>query len=189
VFFHVQGVQPSFILVVQKNNKLVTYNAQAYSVKCVYRTGERTVSAGHDLSIYTTAGTIGEVGPPPVCTMKIVTTTGGDVDAAQLGEPLVLRVEVTPTSIYSGFARNCVAKTTNDAEVENTYKVTDENGCATDPSVFAEWELDRDTNFLMAQFNAFKFPSGSNSIKFNCAVRVCFGACQSVRDKRPIKIR
>jgi len=58
--------------------------------------------------------------------------------------------------------------------------VTDENGCATDPSVFGEWELDPDTNLLMAQFNAFKFPSGSNSIKFNCAVRICFGKCQSV---------
>jgi len=167
--------------VVQKNNKLVTYNAQAYSIKCIYATGDRTVSAGYDLTIDTPNGTIGEVGPPPVCSMRIVTTSGGPIESAQLGEPLLLRVTVEPSSIYSGFARNCVARTTNDNDQVNTYNVTDENGCATDPTVFGEWSVDSDTQYLNAQFSAFKFPSGSNSLKFNCAVRICFGKCQSVK--------
>lgn len=63
--------------------------------------------------------------------------------------------------------------------VENEYIVTDENGCATDPSIFGEWEYNPESNSLMASFNAFKFPSSDN-IKFQCNIRVCFGKCQPV---------
>lgn len=82
------------------------------------------------------------------------------------------------TAIYGGFARTCVAKTMEE-NVENEYIVTDENGCATDPSIFGEWEYNSDTNTLMASFNAFKFPSSDN-IRFQCNIRVCFGKCQPV---------
>lgn len=63
--------------------------------------------------------------------------------------------------------------------VENEYQVTDENGCATDPSIFGEWEYNAETNSLLASFNAFKFPSSDN-IRFQCNIRVCFGKCQPV---------
>lgn len=63
--------------------------------------------------------------------------------------------------------------------VENEYIVTDENGCATDPSIFGEWEYSAETNSLLASFNAFKFPSSDN-IRFQCNIRVCFGKCQPV---------
>lgn len=63
--------------------------------------------------------------------------------------------------------------------VENEYIVTDENGCATDPSIFGEWDYNADSNTLMANFNAFKFPSSDN-IRFQCNIRVCFGKCQPV---------
>lgn len=64
--------------------------------------------------------------------------------------------------------------------VENEYIVTDENGCATDPSIFGEWDYNPDTQSLLANFNAFKFPSSDN-IRFQCNIRVCFGKCQPVR--------
>jgi Zona pellucida-like domain len=63
--------------------------------------------------------------------------------------------------------------------VENEYIVTDENGCATDPSIFGDWDYNGDTNSLLASFNAFKFPSSDN-IRFQCNIRVCFGKCQPV---------
>lgn len=63
--------------------------------------------------------------------------------------------------------------------VENEYVVTDENGCATDPTIFGEWEYSPETNSLLASFNAFKFPSSDN-IRFQCNIRVCFGRCQPV---------
>lgn len=63
--------------------------------------------------------------------------------------------------------------------IENEYIVTDENGCATDPTIFGEWDYNSDTNSLLANFNAFKFPSSDN-IRFQCNIRVCFGKCQPV---------
>jgi len=145
-------------------------------------TGEKTITLGFNVSMLTTAGTIANTGPPPTCTMRIVTASGGEISSAEIGESLVLRVDVQPSSIYGGFARNCVAKTM-EGDGENEYLVTDENGCATDPSIFAEWEVDGDSQVLMAHFNAFKFPS-SSSIKFQCNVRVCFGKCQPVSGAR-----
>ena len=55
--------------------------------------------------------------------------------------------------------------------------MTDDNGCATDPSIFGEWQYERNLGVLTASFNAFKFPA-SNNIRFQCNIRVCFGQCQ-----------
>lgn len=64
-------------------------------------------------------------------------------------------------------------------EGEFQYEVTDANGCATDPSIFGNWEYDPHQKTLMARFNAFKFPS-SNNLRFQCNIRVCFGSCPPV---------
>jgi hypothetical protein len=72
-----------------------------------------------------------------------------------------------------------MAKTMED-DGENEYLVTDDNGCATDSAVFGEWIKDvANPGSLISHFDAFKFPS-SNSIRFQCNVRVCFGKCQPV---------
>lgn len=90
-----------------------------------------------------------------------------------------MKKKISLLAIYGGFARSCVAKTT-DGDEENEYVVTDENGCATDPTIFGEWEQDSETQILIADFNAFKFPQSDN-IRFQCNIRVCFGRCQPVR--------
>ncbi|PNF22176.1 hypothetical protein B7P43_G05064 [Cryptotermes secundus] len=174
---HVNG-QASFVLVIQKHPELVTFEAQAYHIKCVYQTGEQNVTLGFNVSMLTTAGTIANTGPPPTCIMKIITQTGQEINQAEIGDNLQLQVEVQPASIYGGFARSCIAKTMEDS-VENEYVVTDENGCATDPTIFGEWDYNPDTQSLLASFNAFKFPSSDN-IRFQCNIRVCFGKCQPV---------
>lgn len=195
---HVNGVA-SFILVIQKHPKLVTFKAQAYHIRCVYQTGEQNVTLGFNVSMLTTAGTIANTGPPPICLMKIVTQNGQEINSAEIGDNLMLQVDVQPaskyskmstlestmilnsysfTAIYGGFARSCIAKTIED-NIENEYIVTDENGCATDPSIFGEWDYSPETNSLLASFNAFKFPSSDN-IRFQCNIRVCFGRCQPV---------
>lgn len=85
--------------------------------------------------------------------------------------------------IYGGFARSCIAKTSEVAtNVENEYTVTDADGCATDAAIFGEWERSEDGGALRAAFNAFKFPSSDN-IRFQCNIRVCFGKCQPVSNK------
>lgn len=78
------------------------------------------------------------------------------------------------SGIYGGFARSCYAVTDNN----NTHLVTDENGCATDPAIFGQWNQD-ENQVQVASFNAFKFPASDN-IRFQCNIRVCFGRCQPV---------
>lgn len=167
--------EAGFVLVIQKHPKLVTYRARAYHVKCVYNTGERTVTLGFNVSMITTSGTIANTGPPPTCLMSIAALDGREVTSAEIGQDLLLRVDVQPDSIYGGFARSCEAKTVDD-EGEYQYEVTDANGCATDPSIFSDWKYDEQRKSLVARFNAFKFPS-SNNLRFQCNIRVCFGSC------------
>lgn len=94
---HVNGVA-SFVLVIQKHPKLVTYKAQAYHIKCVYQTGEQNVTLGFNVSMLTTAGTIANTGPPPVCQMRIVTQVGQEINSAEIGDNLMLQVDVQPSS-------------------------------------------------------------------------------------------
>lgn len=175
---HING-EASFILVLQKHPRLVTVRARAYHIKCMYASGEQTVTLGFNVSMITTSGTIANTGPPPTCLMSITTIDGKEVSSAEIGDDLLLKVDVQPDFIYGGFARSCVAKTMNDGEDEFQYEVTDANGCATDPSIFGNWEYDQQRKTLMARFNAFKFPS-SNNLRFQCNIRVCFGSCPPV---------
>lgn len=94
---HTNGVA-SFVLVIQKHPKLVTYKAQAYHIKCVYQTGEQNVTIGFNVSMLTTAGTIANTGPPPICSMKIVTQSGQEINSAEIGDNLMLQVDVQPSS-------------------------------------------------------------------------------------------
>lgn len=95
--FHVNGLA-SFVLVIQKHPKLVTYKAQAYHIKCVYQTGEQNVTLGFNVQMLTTAGTIANTGPPPQCTMRIVHSNGNEINSAEIGDTLILQVEVQPAS-------------------------------------------------------------------------------------------
>lgn len=99
---HVNG-NASFVLVIQKHPKLVTYKAQAYHINCVYQTGEQNVTLGFNVSMLTTAGTIANTGPPPICSMKIVTHNGQEINSAEIGDNLMLQVDVQPASKYSPF--------------------------------------------------------------------------------------
>lgn len=96
---HVNG-NASFVLVIQKHPKLVTYKAQAYHINCVYQTGEQNVTLGFNVSMLTTAGTIANTGPPPICSMKIVTHNGQEINSAEIGDNLMLQVDVQPASEY-----------------------------------------------------------------------------------------
>lgn len=103
--FHANGLA-SFVLVVQKHPKLVTYKAQAYQIRCVYQTGEQNVTLGFNVQMLTTAGTIANTGPPPKCTMRIVRNNGQEINSAEIGDNLKLQVEVQPSSKFIHIVSN-----------------------------------------------------------------------------------
>lgn len=88
----------SFVLVIQKHPMLVTFKTQAYLIKCIYTTGEQNVTLGFNVSMLTTAGTIANTGPPPTCLMRIVTNSGQEINSAEIGDNLMLQVDVQPSS-------------------------------------------------------------------------------------------
>ena len=94
--------EAKFVLVIQKHPKLVTYKAQAYRIRCVYNTGEQNLNIGFNVSTLTTAGTIANTGPAPTCTMRICNSNGDDISQAEIGDQLMLKVEVKnyPYFIY-----------------------------------------------------------------------------------------
>ena len=98
--------EASFILVIQKHPKLMTTKAQAYRVRCVYDTPEKSVTVGFNVSMLTTAGTISNTGPPPICTMKIVLPSGQEVRSAVIGDTLLLKVEVQPIGAFIHLLNN-----------------------------------------------------------------------------------
>lgn len=108
---HVNGVA-SFVLVIQKHPKLVTYKAQAYQIRCVYQTGEQNVTLGFNVSMLTTAGTIANTGPPPICSMRIVTNNGEEISSAEIGDNLMLQVDVQPASMFIYFSNRISVKLT-----------------------------------------------------------------------------
>jgi len=71
----------------------------------------------------TTSGTIANTGPPPTCSMRICNSNGNDISSAEIGDNLMLKVDVQPNAIYGGFARRCVAHTMDD-NGENEYLVS-----------------------------------------------------------------
>jgi hypothetical protein len=118
----VQG-EANFVLVIQKHPKLVTFKSQAYRIRCVYNTGVQTIETGFNVAILTTSGTIANTGPPPTCSMRIANSNGADIRSAEIGDQLMLRVQVEPSTIYGGYARRCVAHTMDD-NGENEYLVS-----------------------------------------------------------------
>ena len=78
----------------------MTFNAQAYLIKCLYQIGEQNVTLGFNVSMLTTAGTIANTGPPPTCAMRIVAQNGNEIEDAEIGENLMLQVNVSPSCTY-----------------------------------------------------------------------------------------
>lgn len=61
-----------------------------------------------NVSMLTTAGTIANTGPPPTCAMRIVSRTGDEVSSAEIGENLILQVDVQPSSKFYLLKTSCV---------------------------------------------------------------------------------
>lgn len=114
-----------FVLVIQRHPSLVTIDSTAYNVRCEYRPGEKTVTYPVTVNVITKHGTIANAAPPPICRIIIANLDGSSVSSANIGESLQLKVEVTPYTVYGGFASNCIA-----IAVDNSWKfpITDNYG-------------------------------------------------------------
>ena len=101
----------------------------------------------------------------PNVMMKITKRGGGDVDSAQVGDPLELRFEIfDEKSPYEIFVRDLIAKDGND---QNQIVLLDSEGCPTEGQIMGPLVPEEgNTKVLLANFDAFKFPTSQVLIYF-----------------------
>ncbi|XP_011313681.1 uncharacterized protein [Fopius arisanus] len=177
-------------LVVQFNPIIQRLGDQSVRVGCTLDNGEiplpRNVSvetgygfSSPDAGLPPLTATVFNTTSPPVLLMKIVDENMNDISFANLGQRLVLRIEIyPPDGPYDITARHLVASS---ASGDQSILLLDEIGCPADPHVFPPMVKDPyDNKSLISTFTAFKFPR-SYRVRFNAVVKFCINECQPTK--------
>jgi len=114
----------------------------------------------------------------PNVIMKVTERGGGDVNSAQVGDPLELHFEIfDQESPYEIFVRDLVAKDGND---NNEIVLIDSDGCPTESQIMGPLQKDvNSAKILLSNFDAFKFPT-SEVVQFRALVTPCMPTCEPV---------
>jgi len=169
----------STVVIIQKHPLFVTDGDEAYNLRCTYPAGELMIMSHFNVSMLSTVDTISKNGPPPQCSLSVLSASGSEsIAEAVVGQQLQLKLSVEPSVTYGIVAKNCVAVNMENGE---TYKLTDFDGCAIDASIFPEWsQLNKSQ--LYANFLTFKWPDTAQ-IRFQCDCSPCFDQCEPVKCK------
>ncbi|KAG8201943.1 hypothetical protein JTE90_027419 [Oedothorax gibbosus] len=166
-------------IVIQHHDMIVTNQDLGVTVHCQYDLSNKSVAHGVRLEVNNEVQTYGShsvnVGAPNV-TMKVTDRLGRDLFAAQVGDPLLLKFEITdPNSPYDIFVRELIAM---DGIDNSEILLIDALGCPTDTLIMGALSKARtETKTLQATFDAFKFPT-SEIVQFKALVTPCLPACE-----------
>ena len=166
----------------QHHDQIVTSQDVGLALRCTYQLQNYTLTGGLDLSVASRVPTVAEestIVPAPTVLMKIKARDGGDLNAAQVGDPLSLLFEIQErNSPYSIFVRELIA---SDGVDNNEILLIDANGCPTDQDIMGPINIINGTSkILRAPFDAFKFPN-SDVVQFKALVTPCLPECQPVQ--------
>ncbi|XP_076371295.1 uncharacterized protein LOC143257058 [Tachypleus tridentatus] len=114
--------------------------------------------------------------PTPSVQLRVVNGTGEDISGVELGDPLLLKVEMQDESIYGIRGSSLVARSGSESE---TMLLIDDRGCPVEPSVFPLLTPALGSKSLEAPFQAFRFATDS-TVKFQMTVSFCLDSCPSV---------
>lgn len=118
----------------------------------------------------------------PTVMMRITNRAGGDIHAAQVGDPLSLRFHILDDrSPYEIFVRELIAL---DGVDTSEILLIDGDGCPTDPAIMGPISAVDDgaggtVKILEAPFDAFKFPT-SDIVQFKALVTPCLPKCEPI---------
>lgn len=168
------------------------------SVRCSYDLQNRSVGQGIELAMAPDAPDVSDKGVAgggsddgpeetafvisPTVMMRITNRAGGDIHAAQVGDPLSLRFHILDDgSPYEIFVRELIALDGVDA---SEILLIDGDGCPTDPTIMGPIAaVDAGpagtVTVLEAPFDAFKFPT-SDIVQFKALVTPCLPKCEPV---------
>ncbi|GFY47512.1 uncharacterized protein TNIN_237211 [Trichonephila inaurata madagascariensis] len=166
-------------IVIQHHDMIVTNQDLGVTVHCQYDLSNKSVAHGVRLEVGNDVQTYGShsvnVGAPNV-TMKVTDRQGRDLVTAQVGDPLLLKFEITDVnSPYDIFVRELVAM---DGIDNSEILLIDALGCPTDTLIMGALSKARtEAKILQATFDAFKFPT-SEIVQFKALVTPCLPACE-----------
>lgn len=192
----------------QHHDQIVTGQDIGLSVRCSYDLQNRSVGQGIELAMALSesgdgdgaaadsaldggGSSIGGGGAEetafvisPTVMMRITNRAGGDIHAAQVGDPLSLRFHILDDrSPYEIFVRQLVALDGVDA---SEILLIDDDGCPTDPTIMGPISAVGDggpsrgtVKILEAPFDAFKFPT-SDIVQFKALVTPCLPKCEPI---------
>jgi hypothetical protein len=194
-------------LVSQHHDQIVTGQDIGLSVRCTYDLQNRSVGQGIELAMAPAAepeyddGASAESEPlgvghgqgdggaeetafviSPTVMMRITNRAGGDIHAAQVGDPLSLRFHILDDrSPYEIFVRELIAL---DGVDTSEILLIDRDGCPTDPAIMGPISAvstgsGGTVKILEAPFDAFKFPT-SDIVQFKALVTPCLPKCEPI---------
>lgn len=174
-------------IVIQHHDMIVTRSDVGLALHCKYELQNQTVThslnSGIEVKLNPETEYIEEVVVhSPNVSMRVTTTRGADVIAAQVGDNLALRFEINDiNSPYEIFVRELVAL---DGRDSSEILLIDSDGCPTDPSIMQSVVRVQEGKILQAPFQAFKFPA-TDVVQFRALVTPCHPTCAPVECVMP----
>ncbi|XP_060845041.1 uncharacterized protein LOC132924638 [Rhopalosiphum padi] len=191
-------------IIIQHHDQIVTGQDIGLSVRCSYDLQNRSVGQGIELAMAPAVESDDDVESDaadkngggvsgngveetafvisPTVMMRITNRAGGDIHAAQVGDPLSLRFHILDDrSPYEIFVRELIAL---DGVDTSEILLIDADGCPTDPAIMGPISA-VDTGgggtvkILEAPFDAFKFPT-SDIVQFKALVTPCLPKCEPI---------
>lgn len=171
-------------IVLQHNDMIVTNSDMGLNVKCQYDLRNQTVYNNINLDDFMSGrepidiASQSAVVRSPNISMQILRHDGNHIAQAQVGDPLLLRFQITDErSPFEIFVRDLYAM---DGVGGTEIMLIDGEGCPTDPSIMAAMgNAKGNGQTLEAQFDAFKFPT-SETVAFRALVTPCIPHCEPV---------
>lgn len=189
----------------QHHDQIVTGQDIGLSVRCSYDLQNRSVGQGIELAMNPATGPGGVESDAldvsdkgvggggngveetafvisPTVMMRITNRAGGDIHAAQVGDPLSLRFHILDDrSPYEIFVRELIAL---DGVDSSEILLIDGDGCPTDPTIMGpisavHTDPAGTVKILEAPFDAFKFPT-SDIVQFKALVTPCLPKCEPI---------
>lgn len=171
-------------IVIQHNDMVVTNADIGLNLKCQYDLRNQTVYNNINLDDFISRRDPIDIASQsalvksPNISMQILKHDGNQIQQAQVGDPLMLRFQITDErSPFEIFVRDLYAM---DGVGGSEIMLIDGEGCPTDPSIMmAMTNAKGNGQTLEAQFDAFKFPT-SDTVAFRALVTPCIPHCEPV---------
>jgi hypothetical protein len=164
-------------VIVQKHATFITEKAYSYQVRCTYPLGTKFVDSKFgvkDLETATETAIAQKL--QPTCNVAVTNLENIVVNSAvPVGQVMKLVLSVEPNETYAIRPRNCFAI---NMETSEKYRLTEENGCATDTDLFPQWTQVTKSR-TQAVFRLFKWPD-CRMIRFECDCVPCLDQCLEV---------